>query len=95
MESTIQFLIRHGYVVLFVWVVLEQGGLPIPAKVQAFVGAQWGHVRGFALPAGTSGQNESVLEAARRISVQRRACRGAVLAPKILAVLRLVISSTP
>ena len=48
-----------------------------------------------ALPAGTSGQNESVLEAARRISVQRRACHGAVLAPKILAVLRLVISSTP
>ena len=31
MESTIQFLIRHGYIVLFVWVLLEQGGLPIPA----------------------------------------------------------------
>ena len=30
-ESTIQFLIHHGYVVLFVWVVLEQAGLPIPA----------------------------------------------------------------
>ncbi len=30
-ESTIQFLIRHGYAVLFVWVLLEQGGLPIPA----------------------------------------------------------------
>jgi membrane protein DedA with SNARE-associated domain len=30
-ESTIQFLIQHGYVVLFVWVVLEQGGLPIPS----------------------------------------------------------------
>ena len=31
MESTIQFLIHHGYVVLFVWVLLEQGGVPIPA----------------------------------------------------------------
>jgi len=31
MDSTLEFLIRHGYVVLFVWVVLEQGGLPIPA----------------------------------------------------------------
>ncbi len=30
MENTIQFLIHHGYVVLFVWVALEQGGLPIP-----------------------------------------------------------------
>jgi hypothetical protein len=26
-----------------------QGGLPIPAEVQTFVGAQWGRVRGFAL----------------------------------------------
>ncbi|HSB81078.1 MAG TPA: hypothetical protein VLM91_20045 [Candidatus Methylomirabilis sp.] len=31
MESTIQFLIRHGYVVLFVWVAIEQAGAPIPA----------------------------------------------------------------
>lgn len=30
-ENTIQFLIHHGYAVLFVWVLLEQGGLPIPA----------------------------------------------------------------
>jgi hypothetical protein len=30
-ESTIQFLIHHGYAVLFAWVLLEQGGLPIPA----------------------------------------------------------------
>ena len=30
-ESTLQFLIRHGYAVLFVWVLLEQGGLPIPS----------------------------------------------------------------
>lgn len=31
MENTIQFLIHHGYVVLFLWVILEQGGLPIPS----------------------------------------------------------------
>ncbi len=31
MESTLRFVIHHGYVVLFVWVVLEQAGLPIPA----------------------------------------------------------------
>lgn len=31
MENTLQFLIRHGYVVLFAWVGLEQGGLPIPS----------------------------------------------------------------
>jgi hypothetical protein len=30
-EGTIQFLIHQGYVVLCVWVVLEHGGLPIPA----------------------------------------------------------------
>jgi len=29
-ESTLQFVIHYGYVVLFVWVALEQGGLPIP-----------------------------------------------------------------
>jgi membrane protein DedA with SNARE-associated domain len=29
--STLQFVIQHGYLILFVWVVLEQGGLPIPA----------------------------------------------------------------
>lgn len=31
MEATLQFLIRHGYVVLFVFVVAEQIGLPLPA----------------------------------------------------------------
>jgi membrane protein DedA with SNARE-associated domain len=31
MENPLQFLIHHGYVVLFVWVVLEQAGLPIPS----------------------------------------------------------------
>jgi len=31
-ESTIQFVITHGYVILFVWVLLEQAGLPTPAE---------------------------------------------------------------
>ena len=31
MNETIQFLIRHGYSVLFLWVFFEQLGLPIPA----------------------------------------------------------------
>jgi hypothetical protein len=35
--------------------IVIQGGLSIPARVQRFVGAQWGHVRGFALPRSTSG----------------------------------------
>jgi hypothetical protein len=35
--------------------IVVQGGLPVPAKVQAFAGAQWGHVRGFALPASKKG----------------------------------------
>ena len=35
--------------------IVIQGGLPIPAKVQSFVGSQWGHVRGFALPASKDG----------------------------------------
>jgi membrane protein DedA with SNARE-associated domain len=30
-DNIVQSLIRHGYVVLFVWVALEQGGAPIPA----------------------------------------------------------------
>ena len=30
-DSTLQFLIHHGYVVLFAWVALEQAGLPLPA----------------------------------------------------------------
>jgi hypothetical protein len=32
-----------------------QGGFPIPADVQSFVDSQWGHVRGFALPASRRG----------------------------------------
>lgn len=31
MNETFQFLIRHGYTVLFVWVFAEQIGLPLPA----------------------------------------------------------------
>lgn len=31
MEEAFQFLIRHGYLVLFVWVFAEQLGLPLPA----------------------------------------------------------------
>lgn len=31
MNEMIQFLIRHGYAVLFLWVLFEQLGLPIPA----------------------------------------------------------------
>jgi hypothetical protein len=32
-----------------------QGFAPVPADVQTFVGAQWGHVRGFALPPSAKG----------------------------------------
>ena len=35
--------------------IVVQGGLAIPAKVQTFVGSQWGHVRGFALPRSKNG----------------------------------------
>jgi len=31
MPALIAFLVGHGYVVLFVWVLLEQGGLPLPS----------------------------------------------------------------
>jgi membrane protein DedA with SNARE-associated domain len=31
MNSTLEFLVRHGYVVLLVWVFAEQLGLPIPS----------------------------------------------------------------
>ncbi|HEV2617833.1 MAG TPA: VTT domain-containing protein [Candidatus Acidoferrales bacterium] len=31
MQTLIDFLVAHGYVVLFVWVLFEQGGLPIPS----------------------------------------------------------------
>jgi hypothetical protein len=35
--------------------IVVQGGLPVPAQVQTFIGSQWGHVRGFALPSSRSG----------------------------------------
>ena len=31
MNDAIHFLIQHGYVLLFVWVLAEQIGLPLPA----------------------------------------------------------------
>lgn len=34
---------------------VAQNGLPIPGNVQRFVGPQWGHVQGFALPASPEG----------------------------------------
>jgi hypothetical protein len=34
---------------------IAQNGLPIPGKVQGFVGPHWGHVSGFALPASPDG----------------------------------------
>jgi uncharacterized protein DUF6851 len=34
---------------------IAQNGLPIPGKVQRFVGPHWGHVRAFALPASAEG----------------------------------------
>jgi hypothetical protein len=35
--------------------IIAQNGVPIPGKVQSFVGPHWGHVRSFALPASASG----------------------------------------
>jgi hypothetical protein len=34
---------------------VAQNGLAVPGKVQTFIGAQWGHVRGFALPPSKGG----------------------------------------
>jgi hypothetical protein len=34
---------------------VAQNGLAVPNKVQTFIGAQWGHVRGFALPRSKDG----------------------------------------
>jgi len=31
MTETLEFLARHGYGVLFVWILAEQVGIPIPA----------------------------------------------------------------
>ena len=32
MNETLQFVLRHGYLVVFAWVLLEQAGLPIPSS---------------------------------------------------------------
>ena len=34
---------------------VAQNGLPVPGKVQSFIGPQWGHVSGFALPKSAEG----------------------------------------
>ena len=34
---------------------IAQNGLAVPGRVQSFIGAQWGHVRGFALPPSKKG----------------------------------------
>ena len=31
MKATLEFLVRHGYMVLYLWVVCEQVGLPVPS----------------------------------------------------------------
>ena len=35
--------------------IIAQNGLPVPGRVQSFIGAGWGRVRGFALPESTRG----------------------------------------
>jgi hypothetical protein len=35
--------------------IVAQNGLSVPGKVQTFIGARWGHVRGFALPRSKKG----------------------------------------
>jgi membrane protein DedA with SNARE-associated domain len=46
MDGAIQALLRHGYAILFLWVLLEQAGLPVPAvPVLLGVGALAGHGR--------------------------------------------------
>ena len=46
MDGALQTLLRHGYAILFVWVLLEQAGLPVPAvPVLLGVGALAGHGR--------------------------------------------------
>jgi ASPIC and UnbV/FG-GAP-like repeat len=35
--------------------IISQNGVPVPGRVQSFIGANWGHVRGFALPVSSKG----------------------------------------
>jgi len=30
-QATIEFLVRHGYAIVFVWILLDQAGVPLPA----------------------------------------------------------------
>jgi membrane protein DedA with SNARE-associated domain len=48
MNETAEFVIRHGYAVLFLWIVAEQGALPIPSAPLLLVCgalARTGHLR--------------------------------------------------
>lgn len=31
MQTILELLVRHGYVILFLWILMEQGGIPIPS----------------------------------------------------------------
>ena len=42
MDTAIHFLVRHGYVMLFVWVLAEQVGLPLPAAPLLFAAGALG-----------------------------------------------------
>ncbi len=42
MDDAIHFLLRHGYIVLFVWVLAEQIGLPLPAVPFLFAAGAMG-----------------------------------------------------
>ena len=37
MSATAEFVIRHGYAVLFLWILAEQGALPIPSVLLLLV----------------------------------------------------------
>jgi membrane protein DedA with SNARE-associated domain len=39
MAETIQFLVQHGYILLFVWTLAEQIGLPLPAAEPLLIAA--------------------------------------------------------
>jgi membrane protein DedA with SNARE-associated domain len=41
MHSTIEFLARHGYLVLITWVFAEQAGLPIPSMPVLLAAGRW------------------------------------------------------
>src|ERR1700685_1096293 len=51
MNETLQFVVRHGYLLVFAWVFVEQAGLPIPsAPLLLAIGALSGmHKRNLAL----------------------------------------------